>query len=109
MAQNICTAHKHTAPKTVDMKSYNLMPNAHDGVKSFYGKAKVHEYADGFTYLRSYETVVVKVDTVNRRFIVNGWYSTTTARHINSFVRSLTGRGYSKAELNAMAGKPQTY
>jgi hypothetical protein len=55
-----------------------------DSRDSFYKKAKVLEY-NGATYLQSYDTIVAKIENGNA--IVNGWYSQTTARHINEFLR----------------------
>lgn len=49
----------------------------------FYKKAKVLKY-NGATYLQSYNTIVAKIENGNA--IVNGWYSQTTARHINEFL-----------------------
>lgn len=57
-----------------------------DQCKSFYGKAQVIEQANGEKLLRSYETIVCKIDK-NGNF-VRLWdgYSATTMRHINSFL-----------------------
>lgn len=55
-----------------------------DSRDSFYKKAKVLEY-NGAIYLQSYDTIVAKIENGNA--IVNGWYSQTTARHINEFLR----------------------
>lgn len=54
-----------------------------DSRDSFYKKAKILEY-NGATYLQSYDTIVAKIE--NGKAIVNGWYSQTTARHINDFL-----------------------
>lgn len=53
---------------------------------SFYKKAKVYK-KDDFVYLKSYETIVACVDFKNKLFYVKGYYSQTTARHINDFLR----------------------
>lgn len=72
------------------MTKYELTPQQHDGVKSFYKKAYVIETDDHETILQSYETQVIKI-TANGE-IVRLWdgYSATTMRHVNSFL-SLMG------------------
>lgn len=50
----------------------------------FYKKAKVLKH-NGAIYLQSYNTIVAKIEDGNA--IVNGWYSQTTARHINEFLK----------------------
>lgn len=57
-----------------------------DGRKSFYGKARVLE-DDTTLYLQSYDTIVCYWNDKNKTFI-RCWdgYSTTTMRHINSFM-----------------------
>ena len=55
----------------------------YDSRANFYKKAKVLKY-NGAIYLQSYNTVVAKIE--NGKAIVNGWYSQTTARHINEFL-----------------------
>lgn len=54
-----------------------------DSRDSFYKKAKVIEY-NGIIYLQSYQTIVAKIE--NGEIYVRGWYSSTTARHINEFL-----------------------
>ena len=56
----------------------------YDSRADFYKKAKILEY-NGAIYLQSYDTVVAKIE--DGKAIVNGWYSQTTARHINEFLR----------------------
>ena len=55
----------------------------YDSRASFYKKAKIIKY-NGALYLQSYSTIVAKIE--NGKAIVNGWYSQTTARHINEFL-----------------------
>lgn len=55
-----------------------------DSRDSFYKKAQILEY-NGATYLQSYSTIVAKIE--DGKAIVNGWYSQTTARHINEFLK----------------------
>lgn len=68
------------------MRTYEL-PNVGDRRKSFYGKAKVIEKDNGETVLQSYDTEVCKINP-NGEF-VRLWdgYSSTTMRHINSFLQ----------------------
>lgn len=69
-----------------------------DSRDSFYKKAKVLEY-NGATYLQSYDIIVAKIE--NGKAIVNGWYSSTTARHINEF---LYQNGFDKMTKKQMEG-----
>lgn len=55
------------------------------GQKSFYGKAKVILYEDGWTFLKSYDSIVAGIDPHGgkRRFF--GGRSATTGRHVRAF------------------------
>ena len=64
------------------MKTQNLAA-IHGSVKDYYGKAKVRELDDGSRVLTSYDTKVAQVK--DGKLTVFGWYSATTARHINEF------------------------
>lgn len=70
---------------------YDLQPQ-YDGRKSFYGKAKVYKDDKGHLFLMSYSTIVAEITdgiaTEDGRptVKVNGYYSQTTARHINDFL-----------------------
>ena len=66
---------------------------AHCDRKSFYGKAKIIETNDAY-YLRSYDTIVARVDKVTRKF-TRLWSgeSRTTIRHINGFLDDMNIRG----------------
>lgn len=56
-----------------------------DGRKSFYGKCRIEK--DGnISYLYSYTTKVAHYNHETNQMVINGWYSATTARHINSFL-----------------------
>ena len=63
---------------------------------SFYGKAEVIEY-NNILYLKSYDTIVAKIE--NGKAVVNGWYSQTTARHINEFLKQNDFEAMSKKEM----------
>ena len=70
---------------------YDLQPQ-YDRRKSFYGKAKVYKDDKGHLLLQSYSTIVAEITdgmaTEDGRPTakVNGYYSQTTARHINEFL-----------------------
>ena len=75
------------------MKKYELKPGRFDSCKSFYRKAYVLEREDGTKILLSYNTIVASIHpdgTILRHW---GGYSATTMRHINSFIRGLSGGG----------------
>ena len=61
-----------------------------NGRKSFYGKCEVYPGGQAnnahIMYLRSYSTVVAEYDTRTKVMTVHGWYSMTTASHINAFL-----------------------
>ena len=53
--------------------------------KSFYGKALVYLFDDGWTYLQSYSTIMVAVR--NGRLVrLSSAKSATTSRHIEAFL-----------------------
>jgi len=62
----------------------NLIPTGNQ--KSFYGKAKI-ESKNGITFLISYDTIVAFYDHDTNQMTVKGYYSQTTAKHINSFLQ----------------------
>ena len=75
----------------------------HDSHKSYYGKAIVTTTTNGkgekILTLTSYSTEVATYNEDQRKMTIHGWFSATTARHINSF---LVGCGFepcSKREL----------
>lgn len=63
---------------------------------SFYKKAEILKY-DGALYLKSYNTIVAKIK--GNEVYVNGWYSQTTARHINEFLMQNGFKKMSKKEM----------
>lgn len=71
-----------------------------DSCLSFYKKAKILKYND-ILYLQSYETIVAKIE--NNAAVVNDWYSTTTARHINEFLLQNGFNKMSKKEMKKNA------
>jgi hypothetical protein len=67
-----------------------------DGRKSFYGKAQIIR-ENGCVYLRSYQTIVCKIDESDR-FVRLWWgYSATTMRHVNAFLACYALPGGGKA------------
>lgn len=67
-----------------------------DSRNSFYKKAKILKYND-VLYLQSYETIVAKIE--DKTPFVFGWYSTTTARHINEFLKQNNFEAMTKKEM----------
>ena len=78
-------------------KIFDLPVCGSDRAKSFYGKAKVIETENGEKVLQSYNTEVCKI-SCNGEF-VRMWegYSTTTMRHVNSFLYFFCISGGGKA------------
>lgn len=66
--------------------------------KSFYNKAIV-KIENNISYLYSYNTLVAEYNHVTNKVKVNGWYSSTTARHINAFLNLYGFDSCSKQEL----------
>lgn len=89
------------------IRKFNLVPT--DGRKSFYGKAKVEvkQDKDGNVTmeLRSYDTHVATFHGSSGTVDVYGWYSTTTARHINALLVELGFNKMSKKEMKALESK----
>lgn len=61
----------------------NLNPT--NGQKSFYNKAKM-ERVNNVTRLQSYNTIVATYNHDTNEMKINGYYSQTTAKHINAFL-----------------------
>lgn len=70
----------------------------YDARADFYKKAKIIKYNNAL-YLQSYSTIVAKID--NGEVVVNGWYSQTTARHINEFLQQNGFEKMSKKEMES--------
>lgn len=69
------------------MKTFYLSPI--NGRKSFNHKCEVivtTENNETISKLKSYDTIVAEYNHNTNVMRVNGWYSTTTARHINAFL-----------------------
>ena len=78
------------------MGTYKLKPTGSQ--KSFYGKAVII-IEDGTAKLRSYSTIVATYKLDTKELKINGWYSATTARHINSFLNYYGFQAMSKKEM----------
>lgn len=83
---------------------YELKPQF-DSAKSFYHKANIYRNDKGSIFLMSYETIVAEIkdqittDIGKKQAIVYGWYSKTTARHINEFLQQNGFNKMSKKEM----------
>ena len=68
------------------MREYELTAR-YDARQSFYGKAHVIDYENGIYELRSYRTIVARIE--NGVITLNGigQYSQTTNRHIREFFK----------------------
>jgi len=75
------------------MTNLQLMQNI------FYGKAKM-ETVNNITRLVSYNTEVANYNHDTNVMTVNGWYSATTARHINAFLEYYGFDKCNKQQLN---------
>ena len=79
------------------MNTFELAPQTR---KSFYGKATVKE-ENGLAVLTSYDTEVATYNIATEKLTVKGWYSSTTARHINAFLTHYGLDNMSKQEMLA--------
>lgn len=78
------------------MKTFNLNPA--NNRKSFYGKCRVIE-ENGVSQLESYDTIVAEYNPRENKMRVFGFYSKTTASHINAFLDFYGFKTCSKKEL----------
>lgn len=78
--------------------SFELTPA--DGRKSFYGKCRVEKTGDGEALI-SYTTEVARLNEETGKMKINGWYSVTTARHINAFLARHDFPAASKKQIEA--------
>ena len=85
---------------------YELQPQ-YDSRKSFYKKANVYRDDKGHLLLMSYSTIVAEItdgmatEDGNPSVKVNGWYSSTTARHINDFLYQHGFKAMCKKEMES--------
>lgn len=76
--------------------TYQLQPNTSQ--KSFYGKAIVSQLGNE-VQLTSYQTTVAEINTDKREIKLNGYYSTTTAKHIRAFCSMYTDEAITKKQM----------
>lgn len=69
-----------------------------DSRKSFYNKCEIITEGD-IIKLKSYSTIVATYNKATNKMTVNGWYSSTTTRHINSFLSYFGFATCSKKQL----------
>lgn len=81
------------------MKIFTINPT--DGRKSFYNKAAVIDHENGIFELKSYNTIVARINNGKFERLWNG-YSATTMRHINSFIDYFGISGGGKAWWNSL-------
>lgn len=84
-----------------DGKRYKLVKN----FNGYYNKALMYENIDNNKnlILVSYNTIVAEIN--GGEFIVYGYYSQTTAKHINEFLDYFLIKGMSKKEMEQNANK----
>lgn len=86
----------YNAGQKKKMKVYELNATKQ---KSYYGKALVLEN-ESTIKLQSYETIVAVLNKKTNVLKINGWYSMTTSKHINDFLRELGScKRFSKKEI----------
>lgn len=68
------------------------------GQKSFYNKAIVITCKETIV-LKSYNTVVSCIDMPSKKLTIYGWFSKTTALHLNSFLIQNGFKAMSKKEI----------
>ena len=80
------------------MKNTYQLESIYSTQKSFYGKAVVDVLDNGHKILTSYNTDVCELDE-NNNIIEIGYYSKTTARHINEFLMQHGHNKMTKKEI----------
>ena len=80
------------------MKNTYQLESIYSTQKSFYGKAVVDVLDNGHKILTSYNTDVCELDE-NNNIIEIGYYSRTTARHINEFLMQHGHNKMTKKEI----------
>ena len=71
----------------------------HTHQRSFYNRAFVKYYKNGLIVLQSYSTNVASINPTHEYAHVYGWYSVTTAKHINEFLQQHSLDKMSKREM----------
>lgn len=75
-----------------------------DNLKGFYNKALVYKdlWNSGHLILVSYNTVVA--ECIGNKYILHGYYSQTTAKHISAFLANIGAQMLSKREILEQEG-----
>jgi hypothetical protein len=66
-------------------KKVSELKTNYESRASFHGKALILDCGN-IIKLQSYDTIVAEYNNKDNTLKVNGWFSTTTARHINEFL-----------------------
>ena len=75
------------------------LPAVYHKQKSYYGKAMVIFTHDNRIVLRSYETNVASFHLDKQKLLINGYFSSTTARHQSDFMLQFIPDFFEVAEL----------
>lgn len=75
----------------------------HYSLNSYNGKAQLIDDNENIVELQSYSTIVAVLNREKQTIKVNGYYSPTTARHINEF---LLQNGFNSLTKKEMEAKP---
>ena len=81
--------------KTLKNESYYLIATTQ---KSYYKKAQIL-VENNVSTLYSYDTKIATYNHESKTLIINGWYSKTTAIHINDFIKLFGFNRLSKKDL----------
>ena len=88
-----------------DKKLNKMKTNFNPNGQNFYGKAKV-ETVNNITTLTSYETEVASYNHETNVIDVKGYYSQTTAKHINAFLEYY---GFDRCDKKELETYKQTF
>lgn len=89
---NLCT-------EDLEYNDFDYLQNIYDSRKDFYKKARVYVLGE-FKVLISYDTIVAGI--YKNEYYVTGWYSQTTARHINEFLLQNGFKKITKKEMESV-------
>ena len=79
-----------------------ILDTRYDNAKTFYGKAHIITHNNGDIELQSYSTIVARIQRREGHATtleVYGYYSQTTARHINEFAQQHGFKKMTKKEM----------
>lgn len=74
-----------------------------ENMSCYYNKALIYQNKNNKKHiiLVSYNTIVAEIKDI--KFIIHGYYSQTTAKHINTFLYKMGLVGFSKKEIENIA------